>query len=105
MYEGNFVKLKLKSAMDGSYVSANRVHDCQVLSFDEEKDRFIFLLRKGELSDIRLSAIYECRIHCEDGGICCIGEVDRRYRGERGNIIEFYIRKGFYKININSVDK
>lgn len=105
MYEGNFVRLKLESAMDGSQIPGKLTHECQVIAFDEDRDRLILLLRKGELSDIRLSARYSCCIHCGDEGICCSGEVSRRYRGEKGNIVEFLIQKGFYKININCVDK
>lgn len=105
MYEGNLVTLELKSTLNGRALPAQRIHECKVIEFDEEKDRMILLLRSGELQELRLSSKYDCMIHMGREGLLCTGEVTRRYRGEKGNIVEFCIENGFYKININSVDK
>lgn len=105
MYEGNLVRLRLENSMNGSKNMEGMVHECQVLSYEDDKDRLVMLLRKGDLSSIQLSAKYECVIFDETKGLRCSGEVEKRYRGEKGNIIEFYIKNGFYKINLNSVDK
>lgn len=104
MYEGNLVTLELEKTLDGAEVQ-KKTHECNVIEFDENKDRLTLLLRSGDLQELCLSAKYKCCIQNGDTGLLCSGEVSRRYRGEKGNIVEFYIENGFYKINIKSVDK
>ncbi|MBQ8803424.1 MAG: hypothetical protein IJZ53_07325 [Tyzzerella sp.] len=105
MKKGDYAELKMKKVLHVSGVMDGSVHACHVLRYDENRECLYFSLQSGELSDLSLDAIYECKIRSSEAQTNCSGRIKERYCGAEGKTIKFQIENGFYKINLKSVDK
>lgn len=105
MRQGSKAELEMKRMLHAEDTVNAKVFRCEIFRYDAEKECIYLLLEEGELSEISLDALYECRIDEAEGKILCDGRIQERYRGEKGEILEFRIENGFYKINLKSVDK
>ncbi len=76
-----------------------------VWRYDAKEACIYFLLEKQALSSVSLDIIYRCEIHSADEILTCTGRVIERYYHEKGKILKFEIENGFYKINLNCIDK
>ena len=76
-----------------------------VVRYDEKEEYIYCTLESGKLADLSLDVIYECTIHTDKGQLVCTGRIKERYCGAAGKIFKFEIENGFYKINLNKVDK
>ena len=105
MKKGDYAELKMKKALCQAIEFDNRVHECALQKYDEQKECLYLVLENSELPEISLDAVYECKIYAEGSISSCTGRVKERYCGEEGKILQFEIENGFYKITIKSVDK
>lgn len=93
-----------KTILEGAEYDAV-VYPCKVLKYDRDNDRIYLVLEEGGIENISLDGIYKCTLYAEKEGMECEGKVLERYCNQEGNILCFQVEKGFYKININYVDK
>lgn len=104
MKKGSNVKLEMKTVLHMDEVLDTRVHICKVLEYDKSREILYLVLQNEELPAISLDAVFVCTIEGKET-ISCEGRIKARYRNENGNILEYKIKNGFYKINLNCVDK
>ncbi len=98
-------ELKMRQTiLEGSECDES-VYYCEVMRYDTEKDCIYLNLRDAGIDQISLDGIYNCMICKGKEGVECEGRVLERYCNQEGNILLFQVEKGFYKININCVDK
>lgn len=105
MFEGQKAAIKMKRALVLGTEQDERKYVCRVLEYEEEEERIYLVLEDGKLEDISLEAVYTCLISGEACGCQCDGIIRERYCQEAGKTVVFEIKNGFYKINLNSVDK
>ena len=105
MKQGNEVSMRMRKMLCPGESADEKTFLCKVLKYDETKERIFLILENAAVTDISLDAIYECRIWEGESGLRCSGRIRKRYHDEHGLILEFKIENGFYKINLNSVDK
>ena len=89
----NKMLLSVKQVEEQEYVAT-------VVKYEAKAGYIIFLLDSGKLSDLSLDAVYVCRIQTENGYEECTGRILERYCGNIGEMFEFEIQNGFYKINL-----
>lgn len=97
--------LKMKNTILEGAQFDEMIHSCSVLKYDNGKDCIYLILNGDKIEQISLDGIYECTISKREETIACEGKIVERYCNQKGNILVFQVEKGFYKININSVDK
>ncbi len=102
---GNDAKIQMKKNLKKNGEISTKTISCKVLGYQTQKERILLIVRDVELVEISLDAIYECVIWDEERGVRSTGKIRERYQNMYGNVIEFEIENGFYKININSIDK
>ena len=100
MYEERRATLKMLDVLIENGECDHRVHRGQVLKYDQERERIHLLLEGSSLLEVMLDATYECQIASEPNEVSCKGLIIDRYNSERGNILCFQIKSGFYEINI-----
>ena len=98
-------ELKMKKVILDGEVYDVTTYACEMLKYDAEHDSIYLVLKEGEIANISLDGIYECTIYDGQEGLKCEGKVCERYCNQEGEILCFQVQKGFYKININCVDK
>ncbi len=104
MKQGSNVRLEMKTVLRTGEILDARVHNCKVIEYDKNKEMLYLILQNEELPVISLDAIYLCTIS-EKETISCEGRIKARYANENGNVLEYKVKNGFYKINLNCVDK
>lgn len=105
MKRGDYSELVMEKVLCIGDILQKNVHACRLLKYEEKEECIYFCLDGELLSSLNLDAIYRCRIYCEQEVIECTGRIKERYSNELGKIIKFQVKNGFYKINVNSVDK
>ena len=105
MKQGQETRLYMKKQLCTDEVLDTKEYLCSVLSYDLNKECIYLVLESETLSDISLDAIYECQIREEQHRTISTGRIRQRYQNQYGDILEFHIENGFYKINIKLVDK
>lgn len=80
-------------------------YKCEILKYDNQEECIYLVLSEAEIDKISLDGIYQCVVYRDGCGIECEGRVTDRYTNHEGNVLRFQVMKGFYKINIKSVDK
>ncbi len=98
-------ELKMKKTILEGAERDEATYNCEVIRYDEENDCIYLNLKGANIEAISLDGIYYCKIYKENEGVECEGRVLERYCSQDGNILHFQVEKGFYKININCVDK
>lgn len=88
----------------GKKVDGN-TYICSVHSYQEQTESLYLLLEEGELTDLSLDAVYECRIWEQSYEIQAVGRIKERYHSAHGQMLEMRVENGFYKNRIKSVDK
>ena len=76
------------------------VYKCTVIEYQKEMVQLHLRMSTGEITDISLDAVYECRIQTLKGEAVCKGVIKERYENRAGMILIFQIVNGFYEINI-----
>ncbi len=98
MLEGSKTILKMKQVLIKGMKLDSKEYICEVIS-DSLQEQYLRLRVEQEVvTKISLDAKYTCIIKAEDGDISCDGMVKGRYQSEEGNVIDFHITNGFYKI-------
>ncbi len=98
MYEGNPVDLQMEKMISTQGIFDDQSHHCQVFKYDIEEDDIYLLLKEDDLRKISLDAEYECYITTRSEVLSCSGIVVERYQCEKGNILKFKIKDGFYSV-------
>lgn len=103
--EQSKARLKMKKTLliDGEL--DENVYECEVLKYDNREECIYLVLVKDEITALSLDGSYRCSLIKEGAAVECEGYITDRYTNHDGNILKFQITKGFYKINIKSVDK
>ena len=97
--------LKMKKIILEGAQCDEEIHSCSVLKYDYDRDCMYLILEGNEIDQISLDGIYECTICKGEETVASEGKIVERYCNQNGNILVFQVEKGFYKININCVDK
>lgn len=97
--------LKMKKIILEGAQCDEEIHSCSVLKYDHERDCIYLILGGNAIDQISLDGIYDCMISKGEEKVACEGKIVERYCNQNGNILVFQVEKGFYKININCVDK
>ena len=105
MKKGDKTELKVKKILCKGKENENKALSCKFVSFDSKKECLFLEVLDENLQEISLDVIYECSIFSDSYKTVCTGRVKERYCDENGKIVRINIENGFYKININSVDK
>lgn len=100
MKQGDCVKLRIKKVLSKETSLDANEYVCSVLAYDMNAECIYLILKNAKLTDILLDAIYECQIEDEKYWKKSMGRVQQRYKNAYGNILEFRVKDGFYKINI-----
>ena len=95
------IKKYLRKGYDKEYANC----EVRVWKYNAKEECIYFILENEELVNVSLDIIYGCEIFSKDETTSCTGRVKERYYNEYGKMLKFEIENGFYKININSVDK
>lgn len=100
MYDGEkAVVSMIKSLKEGIEVDKN-LYKCIVIEYQKETEQVHLLMESGEMKEVSLDAIYECRIETIKGEVSCEGIMKERYRNHAGNILILQVTNGFYERNI-----
>ncbi len=105
MNNGNRVELKMEQIFHAAQDKNKTIYSCIMLKYQANQEILKLSLDEGELTEISLDAIYECKIFGESSCLICTGRVKERYQNEQGKILILEIQNGFYKINLKLVDK
>ena len=105
MRQGNHAKLTVKKYLQKGYEKEYGSCEAIVWKYNAKEECIYFILENEELINVSLDIIYGCEICSGEEKISCTGRVKERYYNEQGKILRFEIENGFYKINVNSVDK
>ncbi len=101
MFEGCLVEIRMiRMILEEGYMGGTTCQ-CEIVRYDEEKERIYLLLLSADLPAISLDGTYECKI--TDGGetIMCTGRIIERFLDKNGKEMVFQIENGFYKNNLN----
>lgn len=100
MYVGNVVEMQMKKCFLENAIVDETFYEGTVLLYDANEEKIHIQLVNANLAEISLDAVYDCIIHTLEGLVSCDGTVKERYQNEYGNVLEFLIGNGFYKISI-----
>lgn len=100
MYDGEkAVVVMVKSLKEGIEVDKD-LYKCTVIEYKKETEEVHLLMETGDIKNVSLDAIYECRIDTIKGEIHCIGKIKERYGNHAGNILVLQVLNGFYEKNM-----
>ncbi|MEE1314383.1 MAG: hypothetical protein UHS49_01270 [Faecalimonas sp.] len=105
MRAGDYAKLQMNKMLKAGESLDENQYLCRVLRFDAKKEWIYLSLEQAELPAISLDAIYSCKIRTAEEQLSCTVRVRERYCGAEGKTLVLVLENGFYKINLNSVDK
>ncbi|MFI3207852.1 MAG: hypothetical protein R3Y40_01825 [Eubacteriales bacterium] len=98
MIEGSVIELKmLKPILKGMKMDEN-VYTCRVETYEAQEEKLYIETDAETINKFQLDAKYRCTILSEDETITCDGSIKERIQDEEGNILLFWIERGFYKI-------
>ena len=100
MYDGDKAVLSMIQCQEEDREIDGTVYKCAVIEYQKELEQVHLLMRTGELTDISLDAVYECRIQTIQGEAVCSGRIKERYENRAGMILILQIVNGFYEINV-----
>ena len=100
MYDGNKAAITMIQNLKDGIELDKRVYSCTVIEFQKEKEQVHILMSSGELPEISLDGIYECKISTLTGEATCTGKIRERYENRAGMILCLQIINGFYETNI-----
>lgn len=100
MYDGDKAVLSMIQCQEEGREIDGTVYKCAVIEYQKELEQVHLLMRTGELTDISLDAVYECRIQTLQGESVCTGMIKERYENRAGMILILQIVNGFYEINV-----
>lgn len=100
MYDGDRAQLSMKQYLKEDKELDARVFSCTVIEYKKETEQVHLLMSDGNLTDISLDAVYECRIKTLKGESVCTGMIRERYENRAGMILILQIVNGFYEISV-----
>lgn len=100
MYDGDRAVITMINYLKEDKKMDDKSYHCTVIEYQKELEQVHLLMSTGELKDISLDAVYECRIQTIKGEAVCTGVIKERYENRAGMILIFQIANGFYEINI-----
>lgn len=100
MYDGDRAIITMIQNFKEDEEKDTTIYDCTVIEYQKEKEQIHLLMNEGQLKEISLDAIYECRVQTLKGEDVCNGVVNERYISRAGKVLELQIQNGFYEINI-----
>lgn len=101
MYEGCPADIQMIRTILEEGFQDNTVYHCEVIRYEQERERIYLVLEGDDLPSLSLDAVYECSIAADEEIVVCRGMVVQRYIDRRGSVVEFQIENGFYKNNLN----
>lgn len=105
MRQGDQAKFTVKKYLKKRYDQEFGTCTATVWKYAAKEECIYFILENEELTSLSLDIIYGCEISSKDEKATCTGRIKERYYNENGKMFKFEIENGFYKINLNSVDK
>ena len=100
MYDGEkAVVVMVKSFKEGIEID-KELYKCTVIEYQKETEQVHLLMETGDMKNISLDAIYECRIETMKGEVQCTGKIKERYGNHAGNILVLQVLNGFYEKNM-----
>lgn len=99
MKRGNAAEIKIMKMLRLGQEEKNQTYACEVVSYDIKRAILCLVLKSGELTDISLDAIWECKIYAEQERLECTGRIRERYCGIEGKTLLLKVENGFYKIS------
>lgn len=100
MYDGDRAVITMIHYLKEDKEMDERNYQCTVIEYQKETEQVHLLMSTGELKDVSLDAVYECRIQTIKGEDVCTGVIKERYENRAGMILVLQIANGFYEINI-----
>jgi len=100
MYDGDRAVISMIQYLKDDKEMDESVYRCTVIEYQKDLEQVHLLMSTGEITDISLDAIYECRIQTIKGEAVCTGIVKERYNNRAGIILILQVANGFYEINI-----
>lgn len=100
MYDGEkSTIIMVKSLKEGIEIDKN-LYKCTVIEYQKESEQVHLLMETGEMRNISLDALYECRIDTMKGEVYCVGKIKERYGNHAGKILVLQVLNGFYEKNM-----
>jgi len=100
MYDGDKAVISMIQCFKEGMEIDNRTYKCTVIEYQKEKEQVHLLMSSGNITDISLDGVYECRIQTLQGEAVCTGTIKERYENRAGMIMIFQIINGFYETNL-----
>lgn len=99
MFEMGPVKLAMVRTFGACAEVDKKVYECELIRYEKRSECIYLVLKEDALPEISGDAIYKCRLK-DEGGLCDVtGCIRERYRSEEGNILEFKIENGVYRVS------
>ena len=100
MKAGNRVVLTMEKPLCAGQKLDGRTYTCELLEYNKKHAMLVMRAQDVKLTEISLDAIYLCEIQTEEARVQCTGRIRERYCSSNGEVVEFQVKNGFYKINI-----
>lgn len=100
MFNGDKATVMMVKYLKEDKTLDERIIKCTVIEYQKDTEQLHLLVETGELKDISLDAVYECRITSLQTETICTGMVKERYENRAGMIIVLQIINGFYEISL-----
>ena len=100
MYDGDKAVIKMVKYLKEDRELDKSVYGCTVIEYQKDLEQLHLRMTSGNLEDISLDAIYECKIKTLQGESVCTGIIQDRFENRAGMILKLQIQNGFYEVNI-----
>ena len=100
MYDGDRAVITMTHNLKAGSELDKKIYSCTVIEYKKETEQIHLLMSTGNMEDISLDAIYECRISTLTGEASCVGKIKERYENRAGMILCMHILNGFYETGI-----
>ncbi len=100
MYDGDKASFTMVQYLKEDKEKDENVYYATVIEYQKELEQVHLILSTGNLTDISLDAVYECRIQTMTGEAVCTGIFKERYENRAGMILILQVKNGFYEINL-----
>ena len=100
MYNGDRAVFSMTQYLKEDKKRDETEYKCTVIEYHKEKEQVHLIMSTGNLTDISLDAVYECRIRTLKCDAVCTGVIKERYVNHAGMILILQVTNGFYETNI-----
>lgn len=100
MYEGNSVIMQMRRPISEECQLDESTYHGKIIKYDNHEERIHIAVQTEHVEELSLDAVYECIMIAKEEQFSCDGMMKERYKNENGDMVEFLVDNGFYKINI-----